>query len=335
MESMPMGKRILFFTLLLGLTPWSLSAEEDFVTAKTAVQQEIHTGFTRARTHLVLSAEMAGRIAEVNADMGDEIGESPFACLDQTFIDLELAGNKSERDALRVDLNYYQKEVKRIRQLLKQNSSSQSQFDTAKRNLNKTEVQLASLGIAEKNLQEKKRRHCIQAPAGWRVIRRHVEPGQWVNTGEPVVEVGDYRSLLVPFSLTLPEYQSLQDKGESLSVFLPDQESEVPARLLRTSPAFDETSRKITLDLEIGEGVSPLRGGLRVELGVEIPLRTGAVLVPQAALIQRYEQYWLQRPDGNEVRVVYLGGNNGARGEWVSVVSPEVKPGDRFVLSTE
>jgi RND family efflux transporter MFP subunit len=335
MEHLPMRKHILLFSLLLGLTPWGLSAADNFVTAKTAVQREIHTGFTRARTHLVLSAETAGRIAEVNADMGDVIGEAPFACLDQTFIDLELAGNQSERDALQVDLNYFQKEVKRIRQLLQQNSSSQSQFDTAKRNLNKTQVQLASLKIDEKNLQERKRRHCIQAPAGWQVIRRHVEPGQWVNAGEPVVEVGDYRSLLVPFSLTLSEYQSLQDKGEGLSVYLPDQESEVPARLLRTSPAFDEASRKITLDLEISEGVSPLRGGLRVELGVEIPLRTGAVRVPQAALIQRYEQYWLKRPDGSEVRVVYLGGNNGAQGEWVSVVSPEVKPGDRFLLSQE
>jgi RND family efflux transporter MFP subunit len=335
-EELPMKKHhLLLLLLLVAIAPWHLSASDNLITAKTAVQREMHTGFTRARTRLVLSAESAGRVAQVNADLGDVIGETPFACLDQTFIDLELQGNTQERDALLVDLGYYQKEVKRIRQLLQQNSSSQSQLDAARRNMDKTAVQVAALRTAEARLQEKKRRHCIQAPAGWQVIRRHVEPGQWVNVGEPVVEVGDYRSLLVPFSLTMTAYRSLLERAEGLSVNLPDQGVSVPAKLLRTSPAFDEVSRKRYLELEIGKGVTPRQGGIRVELEVDIPLRSGAVVVPKTALLQRYEQYWLRRSDGSEVRVVYLGSDNDAQGEWVSVVSPEVKPGDRFVLNPE
>jgi hypothetical protein len=63
---------------------------------------------------------------------------------------------------------------------------------------------------------------------------------------------------------------------------------------------------------------------------LEVPTRSGAVLIPEQALQQRYEQYWLKRPDGDEIAVVYLGRSNGMDGEWVRVVSPEIKPGDQF-----
>ncbi|MES9980256.1 MAG: hypothetical protein ABW107_16075 [Candidatus Thiodiazotropha sp. 6PLUC5] len=77
------------------------------------------------------------------------------------------------------------------------------------------------------------------------------------------------------------------------------------------------------------------RGGLRVELALNIPTRSGAVLVPERALQQRYEQYWLKRPDGSEISVVYLGRSNGPDEGWVRVTSPEIKPGDKFQVSSE
>jgi RND family efflux transporter MFP subunit len=306
-------------------------AEEALVTAQPAFQQELLSGFTRERTRLVLSAETSGRVVEVNGDVGDVTAEGePFACLDPTFIDLELAANRAERKAQEVDLVYFRKEVKRIRQLLAQKSSSESQLDVAVRDLDRIRVQLEAQEIAGRTLQERKQRHCIRPPAGWRIISRQVEPGEWINAGEPVVVVGDYRTLLVPFALSMDEYQALQARGDELSLRLPQQGGEVSASLLRVSPAFDETSRKIAVELEIGEGIEARRGGLRAELALAIPLNSGAVVVPESALLQRYEQYWLKRPDGEAVRVVYLGRDTGPQGSAVRVTAPEVKAGDRF-----
>jgi RND family efflux transporter MFP subunit len=307
------------------------NAEEVLVTAQPAFQQERLSGFTRERTRLVLSAETSGRVVEVNGDVGDVTVEGEtFACLDPTFIDLELAANRTERQALEVDLVYFRKEVKRIRQLLAQKSSSESQLDAAVRNLDKTQVQLEALEITGRTLQERKQRHCIRPPAGWRIISRRVEPGEWINAGEPVVEVGDYRTLLVPFALSMDEYRALQARDGDMSLHLPQQGGEVSASLLRVSPAFDESSRKIAVELEIGEGIETRRGGLRAELALAVPLDSGAVVVPESALLQRYEQYWLKRPDGAEVRVVYLGRDAGQQGAVVRVSAPEVKAGDRF-----
>jgi RND family efflux transporter MFP subunit len=278
--------------------------------------------------------EQAGRILSVSGDVGDTIqaGE-PFACLDDTYLTLELRGNQAERKALQVDKAYYRKEVVRYSKLVKKNSSSQSQLDTAQRNLDKTQTQIESLTIAAEILQERKQRLCINPPTGWRVIERHVEPGQWVNAGTAVVEVGDYSRLVASFALSVAEYQALlAQQQEGLVVKLPEYQVELPARLIRMSPAFDEQSRKIAFELELSDGLTAHRGGIRVDLPLAIPMRSGAVLVPERAVQQRYEQYWMKRPDGSEIAVVYLGRSNGSESGWVRVVSPEIKPGDQFQI---
>jgi RND family efflux transporter MFP subunit len=318
--------------LLVGwFWPMFLQGQTALVTAEPAIQREVLSGFTRERTRVVLSAEISGRVDEVNGDVGDTTKEQhPFACLDQTFIDLELDANRQERKSLQVDYNYFTKEVKRIRTLIEKNSSTESRLDATLRNLDKTKAQLEALKVVKRTLQEKKARHCIHAPEGWRVIRRQVESGEWINTGEPVVEIGDYRQLLVPFALNIEEYQALRRMSENLRLRLPQQDREVSARTLRVSPAFDEASRKFAVELEIRQGIDNPRGGLRVELVLDIPLNSGAVTLPESALVQRYEQYWLKRADGEEVQVVYLGYEQSPHGSVVQVVSPDVKPGDSF-----
>jgi RND family efflux transporter MFP subunit len=321
--------------LLCVLLPVALAAEERLITVQPAYRQERLSGFTRERTRLVLSSEIAGQVLSMHGDQGDKTqAEQPVACLDPTFVDLELAGNRVERDSLRVDLDYFRKEVQRLRRLLEQNSSSQSQLDAAERNLAKTRLQIQSLEIAARTLEERKRRHCIHAPAGWRIIRRLVEPGAWIPVGQPVLEVGDYRSLRVPFALSPQEFRVLQE-GDELWLDLPQQRSRVQATLLRVSPAFDEASRKIHVELELSEGVADRRGGLRVELPLSLPLNSGAVQVPATALVQRYEQYWLKRADGEEVSVVYLGRETGDERDYVRVASPRIKPGDRVLAVWE
>jgi hypothetical protein len=78
-----------------------------------------------------------------------------------------------------------------------------------------------------------------------------------------------------------------------------------------------------------------LRGGLRALLSLTVPDQSGAVLIDAAALQERYEQYWLRSVDGSEIRVVLLNDDesHGTNREPVArVVSPDVHPGDRFLV---
>ncbi|MBL3588267.1 MAG: efflux RND transporter periplasmic adaptor subunit [gamma proteobacterium endosymbiont of Lamellibrachia anaximandri] len=321
--------------VISGLIAADLHAKE-LVTAQAATQREVLSGFTRARTLLTLSAEASGRVEEVNADVGDRIdAKRPLVCLDDTFIKLDLRANSAETQRLEVDVRHYRKQVKRFSQLLKQKSSSESQLDDAQRNLDSARSQIASLKVQNEKLREKKKRHCINAPDGWHLVERHVEQGQWINSGEPVVRVGDYSRLLVPFALSLPEFQTLQGLGEKLALFLPELGQKMVAKIERVSPSFDEASHKIYVELEIAVDAGTARGGLRAELTLDLPARSGAVVLPVGAVSERYEEHWLKRADGSDIRVVFLGRAKNREGEWARVTAPGVKPGDQFVMAGE
>ena len=106
------------------------------------------------------------------------------------------------------------------------------------------------------------------------------------------------------------------------------------ARLERVSPGFDEKSRKILVDLQI-EGDQVLgRGGIRADLLLDLPITNGALIVPETAVEQRYEQYWLERPDGERIPVVYLGpASNAEPGQSkVRVSHPSISSGQKFVV---
>ncbi len=315
--------------VLLMLVPFRMIEAADVVVAEAATQQQVLSGYTRARTVLHLSAEEAGRIDSVFADLGDPIPEDGrFACLDDTYIKLEQQANLAGQARIKVDIAHFRRQVKRYESLVKSNSSAQIQLDETQRTLDSNIQQLEELKIQSQVLDERLVRHCISASPGWLVIERQVEPGQWVNKGQQVAKVGDYSRLLVPYALSNIEFHTLQQKRE-LHLWFPYLGKKVSARISRVSPAFDETSRKIRVELEIDDDQVDLRGGLRAELSLRLPLKSGAVILPRSALQERYEQYWLKREDGTEIKVVYLGRDGTDR---VRIVSPEVAPGQRFQL---
>lgn len=315
---------------MLLLIPFQTMSEPQLVTAEAATQQQVLIGYTRARNVLILSAEESGRVEQVFADIGDSVpGEGRFTCLDATLLKLEQQGNQAEQARVQVDIDHFRKQVNRYSNLMERKGSAQIQLDESQRNLDSTIQQLKVLKIQHLVLVERLSRLCVSAPTGWLVIERLVEPGQWVTKGQQVARVGNFSRLLIPFALSSAEFQALQETKE-LKIRLPDLGVDLASHVERVSPAFDEASRKIPVELEISDGLENHRGGLRAELRLYLPLSSGAVDLPAAALSERYEQYWLKREDGSEVKVVYLGQDGANR---VRVVSPDVAPGQRFQLT--
>jgi membrane fusion protein (multidrug efflux system) len=306
--------------------------KDRLVEAKPAAQAVTLTGFTRARAEIKIISEVAGRCLKVEVEIGDTIGkDSVFARLDATFSKLELEANLVEQSRLKSRLAYLEKELQRTRTLVAKKSQAQAKLDTDEQQFDQARLQLRALAVQAKTLRERIDRHIIKAPAGWEVMERKVEPGQWVASGVEVGRVGDFRTLLIPLALTPEEYNALK-KAPSISLKLPMTNREIPARIYRVSPAFDPATRKINLDLAIEDNLTNKRGGLRAELVLKMPDPSGAVWLPTFAVSQRYQEFWLKRADGSKVRVMVLG--PGPEPDTLRVTSPEVKAGQRFLLQT-
>ncbi|MCK5916589.1 MAG: HlyD family efflux transporter periplasmic adaptor subunit, partial [Deltaproteobacteria bacterium] len=167
------------------------------------------------------------------------------------------------------------------------------------------------------------------------IVKRLAEPGEWLTTGQVVGIVADYETLLVPFSLTVAQYEWVKKESQKKQLYLSvataskssPEAVKIPARLLNVSPAFDLVSRKITVELEISKGLSEMRGGIALEFSVELPEPGAVIAVPAAALVERYGAFWLIRADGEEIKVIKLGRTK--QGE-IKVAGDQIKPGDSF-----
>ncbi len=307
------------------------------VTAEPAVREVTLTGFTRARAELPLVAETAGRVEAVAYDIGETVGkDGGFARLDTTFIELELAEVKVQRKRLQARISYDRREVDRYTKLARRDNASASRLDTLEQTLRDNRYELQALEIKRKVLRERLLRTRIRAPVGWRITDRNLEPGQWVNEGERVGVAADFTTLIVPFALTPEQYTALTgpDQG-GIRLHLPDLNREVTASVYRNYPGFDPVTRKIAVDLALRDRVEPRRGGLRARLVLRLPERTGAVLLPAGAVDHSYEEFWVTREDGERLRVILLGREQGPDGERLRVASPDLEPGQRFRLLRE
>lgn len=308
---------------------WSIhAADDELVSVQSSLKQVVLTGFTRERSNINLVSEIAGKVVKVNADIGGAVPASGvFACIDDTYVNLELKAVDADIASHKVDMDFYKKQVDRHRQLVDKKNVPQSLLDEFERQFEASKLAIKSEVIKKQRLEENKKRHCIKAPIGWKVFDRKIEPGQWVSSGELVGEVGDFSRLLIPFALTHHELLALKSNENNLMVTLTDYDLKSRAKIERISPAFDEQTRKILVDLVIEEELPDYRGGMRVDLVLGLPEENHVYLIPKKALDQRFGQVWLHRKDGTKIRAEILG-NQGEN--WVKVSSPDLRIGEQL-----
>ncbi len=333
MDDMNMRKNVhytLFFLIFSLTSNLSYGNDSLLVSVQPSFQITTVSGFTRARHILPIISEASGKVTHIYADIGQTINENGiFACLDDTFInlDIDLVNNSITQHG--IDFNYLNKQVERHKKLVKSKSAAVSLLDDLIRQRGNTYHAIQSAKIKKLKLKETKARHCIKAPAKWSVTARHIEVGQWINAGIPIAEAGDYSQLIIPLSLTKEELDSLQKKQNKLTVYLPEYQQKLPATIEHISPAFNEKSHKIRVNLLLSVPKDLHRGGIRTELRLQVPDKLHAFLISKKALDERFEEVWLIRKNGERIRVMLLDFLNN---KTAKVSSSKIKAGDQFKL---
>lgn len=346
MPSLPISALSTVAVLLAALWPSALPAgdsgsapaSDEVAVAEPAQRQVVLTGFTRAAARLPLASESAGRVLEVLHDIGDRVGEAGvFARIDGTFLRLELEQIQVRQGRLGKQIAYDQREVARYRELARRDNAAASQLDALEQTLINNRSERDRLDVERRVVEERLRRAEVPAPPGWRITGRQVEPGQWVQAGEVIGEAADFRTLLVPFSLTAEQLEGLQwetttDSG--LELKLADLGEVVPAKICRENPGFDAETRKSRVELRLRPPEGRARGGLRALLRLAVPEPADTVLLPTAAVHESYDEHLVQPLEGDAFPVVVLGELTTPDGEArLRVRAPRLRAGQRFRLA--
>lgn len=126
-------------------------------------------------------------------------------------------------------------------------------------------------------------RHHVVAPFRGVVTARHIDVGDWVNPGDPVLDVVSDRQIEVLARVT-PKLERYVTKGYPAT--LHDGEHATEAHIEGIVPALDPQTRTITLRLLPDTPVRWLRPGSTVDVSLQVEREDPGVIVPRDALVR-------------------------------------------------
>lgn len=250
------------------------------------------TGSVTAAQRASLSSRTAGLVQEVSVDAGSRVTKGDILLqLDKSLARLALEKAKAEAEAARTGAAEAKRLFEEGRTLAKSGSLPASQAQTRENTLAAAEAELKRLETAAREQAEILDRHDLVAPFDGVVTEKMTEAGEWVETGNPVLELVGAR--MTRFDVQAPQelYGSLPEDTR-VEVALDSRDAkDFPARIAVKVPFKDPVTRTFLVRLKVeapeDEIVPGMSGRARFFLRSEKP----AITVPRDAIVRR--------PDGS------------------------------------
>lgn len=298
--------RLFVWTCLGGIT-WAgaAGAAEDSAVAETAVEAETaavaesaagseQTGLKSAEATLQLiaqeqvvdavieavqqstvSSQTSGRITEVLVDVDDYVNKGDIIV---RFRDREqqaaLKAATARAEEARSSFN-------RMKDLLARKLVSRAEYD-------KAQAALKAANAAREQAQEQLEHTVVRAPYSGIVVKRHVEPGETANPGQPLMTGLSLEKLRAIAEVPQSHIVSVRKLARARVIFPTQNNASVEGDTITISPYADPVSHtfKVRVDLPVGQhGVYP-------GMFAKVAFVTGEIerlLIPAEAVVHRSE----------------------------------------------
>jgi len=284
-------------------------------------------GSVAAVQGVVVSADLSGTVDRVAFDSGKAVRQGEVLVqLDTRQERAQLAAAEAQRDLARVNFD-------RMQGLLKDNVISRAEFDSATADSKQTEARVGEIRSAIE-------RKTIRAPFSGILGLRQVNLGQYLSSGDPIVQLQSLNPIYVNFGV--PQQATGQiHLGREVRITSDDLAgAEFQGRITAVDSIVDEKTRNIQVQATLANSDGTLRPGMFVQ--AEVVLGGGRKVVPLPATAISYAPYGdsvfvvgeVKGPNGETYKGVrqQFVKVEGARGDQVGVISG-VKPGEEIVTS--
>jgi membrane fusion protein (multidrug efflux system) len=265
------------------------------------------TGELAAPDRALIAAEVDGRITDVLVDEGMRVqaGEV-LLTIDPEKRRLDADSARAQARDAEAALTVAQREFERTQALHEQGIASDSLLDLRRTELSRAQARrdsaLAARGIAEKLLRDAS----VRAPFGGLVAKREVSRGDYVRVGQSLLEVVALDPIEVEFSVAERDSARVA-KGQPVTVTVePYPRESFVGSVSAVSPVIDPRTRTMRVKARIPNAEGRLRPGLFARTDLGVAKRSGVVMVPAEAILQRAdgEVVFTVGPDDRARRVV-------------------------------
>lgn len=255
---------------------------------------------------VTIATEVTGKIERIDFESGVTVDKG------DVLVQLETTTEEANLRAARATAALALSNLKRTRELRRNQTTSQAELDSAEARYEEAQAQVQSIRttIAKKT---------IRAPFSGRLGMRQVDLGEVLDQGDAITTLQSLNPIYVDF--TLPQqHLPVLGLGTPLRVTSDAAPGEIfGGGINAISPEIDPVTRNVQLQGTIANTAELLRAGMFVNVEVVLPERENVLAVPQTAV--------LYAPFGNSVFVIRDGEANA--GEALTLQQRFVRLGTR------
>jgi RND family efflux transporter MFP subunit len=280
-----------------------------------------------------LSAQVSGRVEAALVKPGDAVKAGDVLVqIDIETLTLELDQMKSNRAATQAQLALAEAKLKRVAALIDRGVTTASNLDEAESNVRGLRASVSALDDQVSGAKLRLRNATVRAPFDGVISARAIEPGQYVNTGAPLVTVVDLSAVEMQANAPVGA-GSLLAPGQSVAVRVDGIPNRVfEGEVTRINPVADEGTRTIPVYVLIDNADGVLLGGMFATGQVTVTQIEDALAIPEVALREDAK--------GHHVLVIEDGHLHArpveTAGQWaggLTRVTKGLKPGEKVVTA--
>lgn len=298
--------------LLLGLWVGSAAAALPFATQKVSYRALADGYSSEAMVEAVkqstVAAQVAGRVAAVNFDAGDRVREgSVLVRLAAQELGAAVAGSQAQVAQAEANLDNARAQQARQQQLYAQKFISQAALDRATTDLRAAEAaaRAARAGVGESSARSSYT--TITAPFSGVVAARHVEVGESVAPGTPLMTGFDPRDLRVIANVSQARLDEVR-AAPTVRVEIPALKRWIDAERVTVLPSADAATHTVKVRIELPEDIEGVLPGMFARAHFAV---AGAqkLVIPERAVLRRSELtgVYVVKGDALSLRQVRLG----------------------------
>ena len=285
-------------------------------------------GSVTAAQGVTITPDIPGTVREIAFESGAVVKKGDLLVrLDTSSEEAQLRAVEAQTDLARINF-------KRSESLRKENTVSQSEFDSAQATLKQEEANADAIrAVIEKKT--------LRAPFAGKLGIRLVNLGQYLEAGKPIVSLQSLSPVYADFSLPQQELSRLKTgmKVRVTTDAYPGRQFE--GTLSAINPELDQSTRSIGLQATFENADQLLRPGMFARVEVLLPEQRNVLVIPATSILSAPygdSVYVIEsKPSTNNssstliVRQQFVRGGR-TRGDFLAVESG-LKPGERVVTS--
>lgn len=273
---------------------------------EAAPRERIWDGRIEAVNQATVSAQTSGRIAELPFDVNDYV-EAGTVIMRFTDTEQRAALTRAQAALEESQARFAQSEQEfdRVSNMFENETVSQARFDQATADRDAAQARLNSARGGVATAREQLEYTVVRAPYSGIVAERHVELGELVSPGQPLITGLSLQTLRVNVDVPQSMFHAVHTIGKAF-VYVDDER--IAGEALTFFPVADTAANTFRVRVDLPEGSATLYPGMFVKVGFVVG-ETNRLLIPATAVVRRSElsAVYVVRDDHVSLRQVRLG----------------------------